>query len=240
MYTIDVPAGTVFGRLTVIGETRTPSGKRMILCRCECGQQKAIASGHLRQGRTKSCGCLLRQITSGADPANKGQIPLHGKKARGRVAFIDEEDWELVSRHRWQLHEMPQRLGLRTNGPYAKTHTYQDGRRVGLAMHVLIMGQVGVDHIDGNGLNNRRSNLRPATISQNGANRRKQAGTSSVFKGVCWNKRRKKWSATIRYDGKTRSLGYFVNEEDAARAYDAAALATWGEYARPNFTPPLP
>lgn len=161
-------------------------------------------------------------------------VPLHGIKAGGRVAMVDDADFELVSRYRWHVREAAH-PGLRSNGPYARAHTYRNGRRVYIQMHNLIMGCIGIDHANGDGLDNQRSNLRIATTAQNGANRRKQEGTSSVFKGVTWHKERRRWIAIIRIGGKRRHLGRFANEEDAARAYDAAAFAAWGEFAHLNF-----
>lgn len=161
-------------------------------------------------------------------------VPLHGRVAAGRLALIDDEDWDLVSGYRWYVWETL-RPGLRPNGPYARAHAYRGGRRIVLRMHTLITGWVRVDHADGNGLNNQRANLRPATLSQNGANRRKQEGCSSRFKGVSWHQGRRRWVAQIRIDGKRYCLGRFVDEESAARAYDAAALAAWGEFAYLNF-----
>lgn len=107
-------------------------------------------------------------------------------------------------------------------------------------MHRLIIGagpRDYVDHINGDGLDNRRINLRLATPSQNSANRagdNRKAGVTSVYKGVSWNKTKNKWAAYIHVSGKTRSLGAYVDELDAARAYDKAAAETWGEFARLN------
>jgi hypothetical protein len=91
-----------------------------------------------------------------------------------------------------------------------------------------------VDHIDRNPLNNRPCNLREATRSQNQYNSGDRAGTSR-FRGVSWDKARGKWTAGIKENGTRRALGRFDNEEDAARAYDAAVTAAAGEFARPNF-----
>jgi len=95
-----------------------------------------------------------------------------------------------------------------------------------------------VDHINTDSLDNRRANLRLATHSQNSCNsRRDKSKTLSRFRGVSFSKRKQKWFAAIRADGRKLWLGYFDNEEDAARAYDAAARKYHGEFARLNFTP---
>jgi len=90
-----------------------------------------------------------------------------------------------------------------------------------------------VDHIDGNKLNNRRSNLRVATRSQNSANRGPTGGTSK-FKGVRYCKDKGRYRAEIQADGRYIHLGYFDVEVDAARAYDQAAVTHYGEFAYTN------
>ena len=91
-----------------------------------------------------------------------------------------------------------------------------------------------VDHIDGNGLDNRRSNLRPATKAQNAQNKRPQVGCTSRYKGVSWHKQRQKWCARIGLNGKLKHLGLFKCELEAARAYNAATIELFGDFARPN------
>ena len=91
-----------------------------------------------------------------------------------------------------------------------------------------------VDHIDGNSLNNRRSNLRLCTVSQNHQNRRRTYG-SSKYKGAWWDKRRNKWVAAITFKGKYIYLGFFDNEIDAGKAYDRKAAELFGEFAYLNF-----
>jgi hypothetical protein len=105
-------------------------------------------------------------------------------------------------------------------------------------MHKLITGWPKTDHIDHDGLNNQRSNLRPATTAQNNHNQRPQRNTSSRFKGVTWHKRIGKWQAAIKVADKNRHLGVFPDEEDAARAYNAAAVEAYGEYAYLNEVAP--
>lgn len=169
-------------------------------------------------------------------------VPLGGGKARGRVALVDDHKFELVSQHNWFLWEQPRRSG-RMNGPYAHTNIRrEDGTRTILRMHNLVTGWPFVDHWDGDGLNNQLHNLREADNSLNNANK---AGViswrgiqpSSRYKGVSapGDRSRKPWKAIITVRGARTVLGTFWTEEEAALAYDDAAVEAWGEYARLNF-----
>jgi len=157
-------------------------------------------------------------------------VILHGKSAGGRVAVVDDADYEFVVRYRWYaLEPSPGKI-------YASTRYQIAGAgRANVTMHQLLTGFPETDHRDNDGLNNQRSNLRPATRSQNNANRRKGAGFSSRFKGVSWAKREGKWDARIKSGGRQRYLGLFESEEAAARSYDAAATELFGEFACLNF-----
>lgn len=155
------------------------------------------------------------------------RIPL----TQGKVAIIDEADFALVNRWYW--------YAVCTNGSwYAQTHVWRKGKRTVIQMQRLLMDEptdVFVDHEDGNGLNNCRSNLRRATRAQNKRNSRLPINSRSGYKGVYWKLDHYAWSAQIRFDGRLKHLGYFKDKPDAARAYDAAALAAFGEFARLNF-----
>lgn len=164
-------------------------------------------------------------------------VPLYGRIAAGRVALVDDGDFELVSAYRWNVWVQTFPDG-RINGPYVITPIYVKGvgTRTTLKMHRLITGYAETDHINHDGLDNRRSNLRPATSAQNKANMRKRPGRwSSPYKGVFWNRQCGKWQAEIVTNRKPRYLGRFVNEVDAALAYDAAARELFGEFAYLNF-----
>ena len=91
-----------------------------------------------------------------------------------------------------------------------------------------------VDHIDGNGLNNRRSSLRICTHRQNMWNSRPR-GKGSKYKGVCWDKSRKRWIVVVRRGDLHIHLGRFDDEVEAARAYDRKAFELFGEFAYLNF-----
>ncbi len=91
------------------------------------------------------------------------------------------------------------------------------------------------DHIDGDGLNNQRRNLRICTRAENQRNRRIYDDSVSGYKGISWHKRLGKWRATIKVDGIQISLGCFTSAKKAAHVYDDAAIKYYGEFARPNF-----
>jgi hypothetical protein len=157
------------------------------------------------------------------------RVPLVG----GRYALIDREDADLVRQYRWYCLPTP-------SGRFYAT-TEVDGRIV--YMHRLIASTpdgLVTDHANNDGLDNRRSNLRTATWMLNSVNtaKRQKYGDrrpTSRFKGVCWDPRRSKWHARAKIDGKQTYLGRYDCEITAARAYDAAAFAAWGEFAVLNF-----
>lgn len=104
-------------------------------------------------------------------------------------------------------------------------------------MHMMLTGYARTDHRNGDGLDNRRANLRAATDQDNLRNMRKHRG-SSRFKGVCWHCNDRCWNVKIRLGGRAVNLGAFADEVAAALAYDAAAREYFGEFAALNF--PLP
>lgn len=138
-------------------------------------------------------------------------------------ALIDDEDFERVNQHNWCTRK-------RGNTTYATTKI--NGKAT--QMHAFITGFEMSDHINGNGLDNQRSNLRECTYQQNAMNQKPQKGGTSQYKGVSWDSRDKKWRAGIMLSGRQTHLGYFLYEHNAALAYNFAAIKHFGEYALVN------
>lgn len=158
----------------------------------------------------------------------------------GQTALVDDEDFDRVSQ--WKWHYQPQQYGdkgyaVRSPKPSDTAHP----RR--LVMHRYIINapdDARVDHINGNTLDNRRSNLRLATNAQNKYNSRKYTRggypASSQYKGVSWNQQKGRWQSRIAVNKHLIWLGSFSDEVAAALAYDQAARELHGEFARTNFT----
>jgi len=149
---------------------------------------------------------------------------------QSEVAYVSDEDYEKIKKHKW-------RIERNRNTCYAKSQIKNaNGEWKTIWMHRLIMDapiQLQVDHIDGNGLNNTRKNLRLCASFGNNANRRKTVGISR-YKGVTKHRKSGKWMAYIKKDKKMYNLGLFEIEEDAAKVYNIRALEFWKEFARIN------
>lgn len=150
------------------------------------------------------------------------------KLTQGKFALVDDADYEWLSQFKWYVDEM------RTIC-YARAMIGRKAER----MHRLILGfEPGdrrlTDHIDGDGLNNQRHNLRECDHSQNLQNKPKHKGKSR-YKGVSWEKRQRKWIAVIKTKTKRIHLGSFEDDIEAAKIYDKAAGQYFGEFACLNF-----
>jgi len=158
------------------------------------------------------------------------QIPL----TQGLFALVDDEDFEYLNQFKWHAHKANRTFYALRNSLYKdnkKRHTIQ--------MHRVILGlnnlEIKCDHIDGNGLNNQRYNLRPSTNAENCKNQKPKKGFSSKYKGVCWCNIKNKWRANIRINNKQKHIGYFDHEIEAAKAYDEMAKTHYKEFAYLNF-----
>lgn len=154
------------------------------------------------------------------------------KLVGGGVALVDDDAVELIGKFKWRL-QVDQR-GVR----YAVYRTRKHGQQIHIQMHRFILGLTDgiplVDHQNGDGLDNRRENLRVATVSQNQANVGLRSDNVSGFKGVCWLNRERRWLAFIQVNGRRIRLGRYQGKVDAAIAYDLAAIRFFGGFARTN------
>lgn len=165
------------------------------------------------------CGIYPRPIRPVIIPV--GPSIAYVQLTRGYYSLIDSEDAGVVGLYNWRANVAA--------GTYAR-RCY--GRHGFQCLHTFLAG-AGMDHINGNGLDNRRTcNLRFATQSQNNQNRRRHRNNKSGYKGVSWRKARRNWIAVIQIDGKRKHLGGFSTPEAAHEAYCNAAVQFHGEFAR--------
>lgn len=147
---------------------------------------------------------------------------------QGWTTFVSDEDYDGLSKFKW--------YALRNGSNiYAARNEGRPPFRRTIQMHTVIMKTprgMKTDHINGNGLDNRRENLRICTHAENMRNSRPHSNNTSGFKGVAWNKRESKWVAHIRLNRKRIHLGYFDTAEAAATAYEKAARELHGEFSR--------
>lgn len=152
------------------------------------------------------------------------RIPL----TKGMEALVDDQDYDYLMQWTWHAAK---------GGKYAARDTRSFDRKHGeiIYMHVVIAQRMGinerVDHENQNGLDNQRHNFRPATRSENGANRGLQVNNISGYKGVCWDCERDKWMAQLKCKGRKVLQKRFDSKIEAAKAYNKAALEHFGEFA---------
>lgn len=144
---------------------------------------------------------------------------------RGKFAIIDDDDYFWIKAWKWSCNDQG----------YARRIRKVKGKCHEVRMHRAIVAAplgLDVDHIDGNRLNNRKSNLRLSTRSQNHFNRKPRQKTASGYKGVSWSKDR--WMVRVVIGGRSKNIGKFNCKHDAAEAYNAAASREYGEFAKLN------
>ncbi len=158
-------------------------------------------------------------------------IPL----TRGEYAIVDTEDYAYLMQWKWCAQPSKTTWYAMRWAPHPSG---EKGKGATIFMHRVITGATGkwqTDHVNHNGLDNRRCNLRRCSRSENNQNRLPLANCSSPYKGVTWSKDKGEWQAQITLNSKTRYLGHFPVETDAAYAYDEKAKELFGDFAYLNF-----
>lgn len=156
-------------------------------------------------------------------------IIINSRKHGIKEVLVDDEDFEELSKYTWHIDK-----GNKTF--YALRYIEDSRKRI--SMHRQLLGltistDFG-DHLDENGLNNQRGNLRKATKAQNMMNRKSNIGSSSKYIGVSWQAKNKKWVSTICFNAKTIYIGLFKTEIEAAHARDIKSKIYFGEFAKLN------
>lgn len=162
-------------------------------------------------------------------------IPATGEKYQGMLIIVDRDDVDWVTRYQWYVVKS-NRVDEEDGGLF---YAVRKPGTVPIFMHRELLGltdpTIQVGHVNHNGIDNRRCNLRTGIVAQHQYGQRPQLGRSSKYKGVYWHKKEQKWRARIHKDGKDRSLGRFDDEIEAARSYDTAAREIFGDFAYLNF-----
>ena len=228
--------GMIFGKLTVLEQAEDyvyPNGKRRSqwLCECSCDKHSLIVveGTNLKKGNTTSCGCLVDEMRVIANKKyNKydltGEYGIGWTSNTNREFYFDLEDYDKIKDYCW--HE----VAVNYNRNF---HTLQAPlpRSIGghISMHQLL-GLANHDHIDRDEFNNRKSNLRPCTKSQNQMNCSLRSHNKSGITGVSQTKTGS-WLAELRANGETKLKTTFKNKDDAIRARLQAEVKYFAEFA---------
>lgn len=229
--------GKRFGRLTIIKRVENrilPSGQKRSqwLCKCDCGNYATVLGYMLTSGNTQSCGCLHNEAFARARKKYNtydlsGEYGV-GYTTKGDEFYFDLEDYDKIKDYCWTIQ----------NNGYVTAYCPTTMNRI--LLHRLIMNcdnnNLYIDHIHGNKTrnDNRKSNLRTATPSQNTMNKPLLKNNTSGVTGVSWNKRKGEWESYITIDDKRKGLGYFSNFDDAVAARKDAEEKYFGEYSYDN------
>lgn len=218
--------GKIFGRLTVKNLSEKRINNRLTWnCQCVCGNYILVNTDKLKNGNTKSCGCLAKEIRIENGKATKkyntydlsGQFGI-GYTSKGDEFYFDLEDYDKIKNYCWNI----------GNGYVITTNNNKT-----ISFHRLVMNtpkNKDTDHINHNTIDNRKENLRIVNRSQNNMNSVLKSNNSSGFKGVYWSNRDEKWVSKIQLYNKYINLGYFENINEAIEIRKDAELEYFKEY----------
>ena len=228
--------GMRFGHLVVIDQgTPIKCNKGTdgtSVCLCDCGNIAIIRNGSLKNGLTKSCGCGCEANRAKILNKSNGNIyDLSGEYGLGKASNADVwfkfdlDDYDKIKDYYWSLSHR-----------YIVCHQWKVKGCIYLHKFVINEKDSMVDHINGDSLDCRKSNLRKATNQQNSMNHDKPINNTSGVCGVSWKKDKQRWKAYITLNGKQIHLGYFKENEFelAVKARKEAELKYFGEFARRN------
>lgn len=230
--------GQRFGRLQVVSRAQDyiqSNGRHRIAwnCLCDCDNQIVVLGENLRTNHTQSCGCLARETASKISRKYNRYIISEGYyigyTSKGEEFYFDIEDYEKVKKYCWLINACG----------YVATNVWENNSNKIILMHRLIMGfpdGLEIDHIGGGTTknDNRKSNLRIVTHSQNLKNVGIRTNNTSGVTGVSFDRQTKRWRASIKTDDRTINLGRFENFDDAVKARKEAEEKYFGEYSYDN------
>jgi len=209
--------GKIFERLTVVAEAGSNKHRNLLWkCECSCGETVIVLGSNLKRGHTQSCGCLQRERSTS-----------HGLRSHSLyTVWVDMKRRCFNTRCKHYSNYGGRGITIYDGWITSFENFYND---------VLESYEEGLhlDRIDNDG-NYEPNNVRWVTQQQNNCNKGSNKGVSSKYKGVSWDKGRKKWMAKITKDKKSYYLGYFTDEVNAAKTYNEAAKELFGEYAYLN------
>ena len=221
--------GQRFGKLVVIKRVENNDRNQVRwLCQCDCGNTHITISHSLTKGLCRSCGCLQQEAIEKNQQRKYNNYDLLGEYGigytlKGEEFYFDIEDYDKIKNYCWHIN---------TDGYVVTTinQTHSKIKMHRLVMDVINNHNVNVDHIYHNKNDNRKSQLRLVTNSQNQYNTILSKDNTSGYKGVYWHKKHNQWEALISYNKKQIYLGLYDNIEDAIKARQQAEIKYFGEY----------
>ncbi len=232
-------SGQKFGKLVAIkvsGFKQDNKGnKRAVwLCKCDCGNEIEVCGTDLRSGHTQSCGCIHKEMLTKRNKEMSynniynlsGEYGI-GYDSKGEEFYFDLEDYDKIKNDYWFIN---------SNGYVVTSNNKKHMHRVITSVDGDIWTDIQVDHIHGENTrnDNRKFNLRIATPSQNGMNKKIYSNNTSGHTGVYWNKSRNRWVSYISINKKLVCLGSYKSKEDAIKARKEAEEKYYGEFSYEN------
>ena len=220
--------GQKFGRLTVIERAGSNKHKKALWrCVCECKNEVITTTSQLKSGKTKSCGCYSRDMSSQTNKKYNNydltnDYGIGYTHNNNKPFYFDLDDYDKIKDYCWSDYR-----------GYIETKIGSTQCHSSLRVYRLIMDcpdDMVVDHINHNTFDNRKENLRICTVSQNGMNQKLSLRNKSGIKGVSFHKKSNKWRAIITVNQKQISLGEFDNMQDAINARQDAEIKYFNEY----------